>query len=271
MNKIECLSYLNGVIHGDAWLTDKSFGLLCKDRDFSDFFRLAVKRGLGIWLAQQIEVRGGRKYWMARRNNTNSQFDIIRSFNPHGKNLIAWWLRGLFDSEGHAGLLRMRRVSQHSYQREVSMSSTNTKTIRKAVKYLKSLGMKVSVRRYKRSSGHLGDKPVFSVFLKSSKENFSMFSGLVGSSIARKMSVLIAIPQSYKPDLRKHCQMAQLIGAKAKHDKFMIEKFPAVISGIRQLIRNGIKPTQRNCGSVPHFTSAQRYFSQSHFVRLALK
>jgi hypothetical protein len=92
----------------------------------------------------------------------------------------------------------------------------------------------------------------------------------VGCSIERKARVLAAIDGTYTADFRAHCRAAQLLGAAAKRRKTETVTRPAVVNGIRELIRRGVKPTQRNCLGIPGYATAVQ-FKHSNLVREALQ
>ena len=49
----------------------------------------------------------------------------------------------------------------------------------------------------------------------------------------------------------------------------MTETLPLVVDGVRGLIKQGVKPTQQNCRSLPGFYTVQRYVSQAVLVAMA--
>jgi hypothetical protein len=50
----------------------------------------------------------------------------------------------------------------------------------------------------------------------------------------------------------------------------MEQTLPRVLVGVRSLIADGEKPTQRNCGRIPGYWSIQRYVPQADLVEMAL-
>ena len=68
-----------------------------------------------------------------------------------------------------------------------------------------------------------------------------------------------------KIDFRKE----QLKGAKIKKNKTMNVTLPCVVKGVKKLIENGIKPTQRACRSIPGYNSIQRYIKQKDLITMA--
>lgn len=62
---------------------------------------------------------------------------------------------------------------------------------------------------------------------------------------------------------------AQLLGAKAKKRKTMMITLPKVVDGVKKLIAQNIKPTQRACRSIKRYSSIQRYISQPNLIKMA--
>lgn len=46
---------------------------------------------------------------------------------------------------------------------------------------------------------------------------------------------------------------------------------PTVAREVRALIKSGVKPTQRNCRSIPGFHSVQRHVSQAALITMAME
>lgn len=187
--------YLAGVLHGDGWCTNLTIGLKVKDYDFSLAFCHNLNIGFGFSLKPRLDERG---YWLVRTSNKKGYFSHIKSYQPRNKEEIAAWLKGVFDSEGNASLLKSK-ISLNSWNRRVSMYSTDYETITKIESYLLQLGMPNVTRKMKATKGHKGTKPVYEIKLRSSQENFQCFYSLVGSSIKRKNDVLERIPKTYQP------------------------------------------------------------------------
>jgi hypothetical protein len=259
------LAYINGVLHGDGWCK-QALGLRVKDYDFCETFANAVNIVEGLNKKPRLDERG---YWLFRVSNKTGKFDHLLHFEPSNDNEYAAWVRGLFDSEGNAQLTPLR-ISPNSFHRRIAIYSTEVSTLNKASLYLTSLDIPTTMRATKSSAGHKGTKTVYELKVRSSRNNFQLFSEKIGSSIKRKQIVLNAIPSSYHPDFSQHCREAQLKGAAAKHYKLMTETVPNVVKGIRALIDQGIKPTQRACRIIPGFNSIQRYFSQAKLVSMAM-
>jgi hypothetical protein len=144
-------------------------------------------------------------------------------------------------------------------------------TLKRAQLYLEQLGIQAKIRPQKNSTGHKGTKTVYQLALVHSSTNFSRFAWLVGSNIARKRDVLFALPLSYTADMTALMRQAQRKGAEAKHRKTMEVTLPAVVEGIRKLIRQGIKPTQQACRSIPGYHSVYRWVKQGELVAMALE
>lgn len=262
-------AYLAGVVLGDGWLSgattkNRILGLRVADADFAAAFAEAVSAAFGRRAKPRRDERG---YWVVRTSNRDGVLDELRTVEPV---LVeqGTWLRGLFDSEGNAQLTRLRS-GPNCFGRRVAFYSTNLETLDRAAYYLTALGMLSGLSEVRPTRGHLGTKPVFQLRLLASREAFDVFRTLVGSSIGRKRAALDAIVASYEADLPAARRRAQLLGAEAKHRKLMKDTLPAVVNGVADLIRRGVKPTQRNCRVVPGFNSVQRHVSQSSLVDLA--
>lgn len=186
--------YLAGVICGDGWCTRRTLGLRCADEDFARTFARAILKGYGIAITCYQDERG---YWLVRARNGTGRFDHLLEFEPKTKIEMAHWIRGLFDSEGNASLCKSK-MSKNSWNRRVAIFSTTTKTLDRAAEYLHSLGI-VTLRYIEsRSVGHKGDRIVHQLRIRPGKENFRLFSEIVGSSIRRKMKALKRMPLTYR-------------------------------------------------------------------------
>lgn len=258
-------AYIAGALHGDGWCTASSIGLRCKDRDFAHAFCAALNE---VCMLRTRVVTDERGYALVRTANTRNRFSNLPSFIPSNETEVAAWIKGLFDSEGNAQLTKMP-TGVNCYHRRVAMYSTSLSTLQVAGKYLTILGISTRIRATKNSRGHKGSKTVFELALRCSKENFHTFANVVGSSIARKQCRLIAIVDSYVPDLSEACRANQKLGAIAKHRLAISRHGPVVLEGIRQLIKIGIKPTQRACRSIAGYNTLQRYYHQSNLVEMA--
>ena len=267
---MKCLSlwqpYIAGVLHGDGWCTRKTIGLRCKDRDFSIAFSNALKDSSLTTSGSRQDERG---YWLVCVSNRTGKFSHLKRYQPRGRAEIAAWLRGLFDSEGNAQLLKLKKW-KNSYHRRVAMFSTVQATLKRAKRYLKRLGIVAKIVSHKNSKGHKGKKKVYQLKLKCSKGNFSLFSTIVGSSIGRKKRALGSIVDTYCRDLSASFRAAQLKGAatKCKTRKTII--IPRVLKEIRQMIDAGIKPTQRGCYAIKGYTSALGFAPHSKLVAMAM-
>jgi hypothetical protein len=262
---MESIAYLAGVLNGDGYISNV-FGLNVKDKEFSEAFSKALEDGFGYKVLPKQDKRG---MWIVRKGSRTGQFDFLRTYGPETENEKGRWLRGLFDSEGNAMLLQLKKVGENSYHRRVSIYSTNFDTLTRAGKYFSDLGINYKIHPTKNSKSHRGSKVVFELALCGSQQNYARFYKLVGSSIPRKQDVLEKIPASYRPDISEHCRQIQLKGAKTKFNKTMTTTLPVVIQGIKRLINDGIKPTQRACRIVPGYNSIQRYFPQEELIVMA--
>lgn len=263
---MDAIPYLSGVVHGDGWC-GQALGLRVNDQDFAQAFATAIHQAFGVVTTPKQDERG---YWLTRTTNKDGRYNHLLTFEPTTPEEYAAWVRGLFDSEGNAQL-RLNGTTLHSFGRRVAIYSTNYATLERASRYLSSLALPTYLRGTKNSVGHKGTRIVYELTLAASQLNYARFASAVGSNIARKQTILDAIPGSYRPDRRAHCQAAQLEGARAKHTKTMTITLPAVVEGVRELIRQGVKPTQRACRIIPGYDSIQRHVPQNELIAMALK
>lgn len=245
LTKSVALAYLSGVLHGDAWLT-KELGLRCADNDFAEAFAAALQPAFGIQRSPRRDERG---YWLLRLGNASGRFDGLRVVEIQTDDERAAWLRGLFDSEGNANLHRVRG-GPSSWGRRLAMYSTEPGTLRLAGERMVALGIKSRLRATKNSASHKGTKTVYEIALSGSRENYSRFADLVGSSIARKRETMIRIVDSYQADISAHCREKQLRGAATKTRRTLESTIPAVVAAIRVRIETGQPTTIRACAAV---------------------
>ena len=140
-------AYLAGVLHGDGWCTRLTLGLRAKDQDFVQAFCQAVNDVFDMDLAPRLDDRG---YWLVRTSNKTGKFDWLRDYNPRDNREVGRWLRGLFDSEGNAQLVKRPSLGPNSYQRRVAMYSTNLMTLQQGLHYLIHLGISAKIRTTKK-------------------------------------------------------------------------------------------------------------------------
>lgn len=193
--KQESLAYLAGVILGDGWCTKLTLGLRVADEDFALEFHRCVTQVFKVMLSCRIDERG---YWLVRTSNKTGKFNCLIDYEPITNSEKAVWIRGMFDSEGNAQLIPSK-MSANSWNRRAAFYSTNMETLSRTASYLSDLGMASRTREMKASASHIGTKPVYELSLRSSRQNYSLFAELVGSSIQRKREVLKKIPGSYQP------------------------------------------------------------------------
>ena len=256
--------YLAGVLHGDGWCSPLTIGLRCKDQDFAEAFAAALSSGFE---GKFIPRRDERGYWLIRKGNKTGRFNHLRNYQPTDDDERAAWLRGLFDSEGNAQCLSRPRLGPNSFQRRIDIYSTEQGTLEKASEFLGTLGIRHTIRATKNSSTHKGTKIVFELSLQK-REAFQAFAHAVGSSCARKQLVLNRIASTFL-DPAEAARRGQLKGAATKHARLLAVTLPAVIAGVRSLIAQGVKPTQRNCRTIPGYNSIQRHFRQVALIELA--
>lgn len=261
------VAYLAGVLNGDGCLDARNvFRLQVKDRDFADAFAGALLSGFGC----HCNVRPRKHYWVVTRFNGYNRFDHLRAMEPGNHAERAAWLKGLFDSEGNAALIK-RTGKERSFQRRASMYSTNQNTLNRAVAMLDSLGIPAKVRTTKNSATHLGSKTVYELLVRPSRSNYRKFLMLVGSSIYRKRLVLESIVASYQDDISACCRDAQLRGAATKRARALSVTLPDVLDQIRGLVSRGINPTQRRCWSLSGYAAVSHHFLHSKIVAMALQ
>lgn len=203
-------AYVAGVVAGDGWCTDKSFGLHCKDRDFADAFVSAVQQASGTLL----NLRDDQGYWRATRSNRDGRFNEIGLYRPASESELCYWLRGLFDSDGNAQLWHMPHVSPGAYHRRVAIFKTDLNVLETASDYMATLGIRHTIRSTKNSPSHMGTKTVYGLFVQR-RDGFTAFRDKVGSSIARKADTLDLIVTTYQPNT-DYCRRAQTLGVAAR-------------------------------------------------------
>ncbi|KOU59911.1 hypothetical protein ADK57_32095 [Streptomyces sp. MMG1533] len=189
-------AYLAGVLRGDGWLNN-DLCLRVADRDFAETFAAAIRDGYNCTAKVNVDERG---YFLVRRHSAG-RFEHLRTFKPGSPEEQAAWLRGYFDSEGNAQLTPRRANGARSFSRRVSFYSTNEETLRMADGHLATFGLTTRRCTFKPSKGHLGTLPVHELALRSSKQQYSTFAELVGSSIERKRNTLALIAASYCDDM----------------------------------------------------------------------
>lgn len=193
--------YLSGCLQGDACITGgqrKSprgyLRLRCKDVDFAVAFRDAILAAFQRRTAVECGTDG---YYDVRSYNGHGRFDALRTLRPTYHEEKEAWLRGLFDSEGNALCIRHPSQGPRSWERRVSIFSTNLVTLETARAFLDDLGIPCRLRRWHCGTGHLGTKPVHALLLNAGRDHFALFAARVGSSIERKRRTLELIPQTY--------------------------------------------------------------------------
>lgn len=262
---MSAVAYLSGVLHGDGWCTAHAFGLRVADEDFARAFSAALTEVYGLGIAPKRDERG---YWLTRTSNKTGRFTPLLTFEPSTDEERAAWVRGLFDSEGNAQLWPLPIMSANSYGRRVAIYSTNRDTLDRATHYLTALGVSTALSEQRHSNGHKGTRPVYELRVRGSRSNYARFADLVSSNIARKRDTLDRIPASYRADTG-YCREGQRKGATTRHARTMNETLPRVVEGVRELLRNGIKPTQRACRCIPGYDSVQRHIRQADLIALA--
>lgn len=257
-------SWLAGVLHGDGYCTAKGIGLYVKDvefaKEFADSLDVIYERRVGSFLDK-------RGLWMTRSSNKAGIFDEAKGFSPISLEEKAMWVRGLFDSEGNAQLMKYKQW-ENSYHRRVAMYSTLMPTLLMAQEYLSDLGIATKIYTTKNSATHIGPKTVYELKLKSGMGNFSKFSTMVGSCIPRKQKSLEKIVFTYCDDLPTMCRAAQSKGAATKRMKRENVTLPLIIKEIKNLQNSGIKPTQRECSKIKGHASVLNLMRHSELMKL---
>lgn len=258
-------AHLSGVVHGDGWVA-QSIGLRVKDEDFATTFADALAIAFGCTARPRRDERG---YWLIRVGNKSGRFNGLLALEPATNAERGAWLRGLFDSEGCAYLGRAK-ISANSYNRSVTMYSTNLTTLERAVRFLAAIEIRATIGQRKNGAGHWGTKTVYELDVSPGRENYKRFAELVGSSLARKAATLKAIPDSYRLDPKEHVRRAQKLGAATRRARTLATVLPAYLAGVRQLVEYGKKPTQRACAAIPGHSALMRYFKHSELVQKAI-
>ncbi len=204
--------YVAGVLHGDGWCTEKSLGLRVKDKDFADAFATAMN---GIMQTNIGVRRDERGYWTVRASNRTGRFTHLRGYEPLNNEERAMWLRGFFDSEGNAQILKSPS-GPNSWHRRVAFYSTNLVTLGIAAAFLHHLDIAHSISVIKNSKSHKGKKPVSELRLRR-RAAFQRFAVYVGSNIARKQHRLEQIGDTYQPEGWQARNWAKAIASRYPH------------------------------------------------------
>ncbi len=127
------------------------------------------------------------------------------------------------------------------------------------------------LRKMSDNKTRYGSKKMYNLILVQDKGNFIRFKEVVGFSIKRKIDNLLKIVNTYssKRGLLKITLKAQKKSSESANKIRTEEKLPKVLEGIRNLIRQGIKPTQRECAKIKGFYTIQRWYGQKELVDLA--
>lgn len=215
------IAYLAGCLLGDAWLATGTrrapSGYLClrvADQDFADAFAAAITAGFSVPAKVNVDERG---FYLVRKSNGGRRFDVLRGFEPLTNDARAAWLRGFFDSEGNVVCAPKPAAGPRSWDRRVSMFSTNQDTLWRARRALSALNIEAKGPvEWKGGAGRYGSKQVFAVVLISSWENYVRFGDAVGSSIGRKAAALATLPGTYQDDLKACAREAQQKGVQVR-------------------------------------------------------
>jgi hypothetical protein len=258
-------AYIAGVLHGDGYCTEKGFGVTAADKDFVTAFAEASYRIYGV----KPTVGVDRTYWRFFKGNTSGKFSSAKFYNPVNDEEKAMWVRGLFDSEGNANLTD--NVGARGYtHRRISIYSTEISTLHKAGKFLEDHGIEYRIRETKNSASHIGSLVVYELALRG-QEDFERFNKFVGSSIARKRIAMCEIVSSYLSLAERDFIFidARKRGGATNRTRTATQTLPAVLIGIKDLISAGVKPTQRNCRSIPGYNTIQTRYPQAELVQMA--
>lgn len=253
--------YLAGVLHGDGF-NGKKIGLLAKDKDFVEEFA----RCLNIICNQAKKPIPRGDYWEVRIGNKTGKFNFIKDTIPISIEQKGAWIRGFFDSDGTATFSKLKKYP-NSYCRSIRICKSKMDVLEKCAQYLRDINIPCKIVSKAHGTGHFGTKPMFEVKISICKENCERFKNLVGSSIARKFKNLCLMCEYQNPD--EYLRRGQLIGAAAKKKKTIEIMLPSVVKGIKSLLDNGIKPTQRNCRSIIGYNTIQTRYSQSDLIQMA--
>jgi hypothetical protein len=273
------VAYLAGVLAGDGYLSKPTrgrlhgiLGLHVADEDFARAFAEAVRVAYGVGPAVRRERAG---YWRVARYNGYGRFDGLlpyRSFRTDDDDERAAWLRGFFDSEGNASLLRLRK-GVNSWSRRVCVFNTDLRILGTAADFLAALGYLTVQSHVPPDAGHLGTLPVYQLRLRQSRENFERFATQVGSSIGRKQRTLDAIANSYTSaeELLAITLRTQACGAASKRRR-RGEQLPEVLEAIRAIHAEGGEITDtRLRKEVSGFWPQYRVHGYKELVAMALQ
>ena len=253
------LSYIAGVYLGDGYLTNggATIGLHVKDRDFAEAFATAIDCAFGL----SVQVRQEGKYWRARIRR-KGLFDRIPFFIPRSNVHRAYWLRGLFDSDGNAQLYRSL-ASPGAKNRRVAIYNTTATTIDRACRYLQYLGIccKVNETSAHLQPSHHGSAVVLELKVVGGRESFQAFAEQIGSCIDRKRRTLTAIA-TYE-EKSEYCKRGGLASAVVRWGGRTHCNHGHRLSG------NNIKLTRR--GAKRCRTCARRQRMESYYRRKAAK
>lgn len=261
-NKIEAEAYVSGVLHGDGWCTKYSLGMRVKDKDFSEAFANALNQVFSFNLETKVDERG---YWLVRKSNRSGRFSHLKNKEIKTTDEIIFWLRGLFDSEGNASIF-LHAGTANCYSRRISMYSTNTETLQKAVDYLAILKIPSAFRGIKNSVGHKGTKPMYELLVKAGQQNYKRFLEIIGSNIERKRETMKDIVKSYVPNLSESCRNAQLKGAATKRNKRMNETLPRVIKEMQKLKQTNNVLTYKVCANIKGYLTLLKHFTHKQLI-----
>lgn len=193
-------AYVLGVLCGDGWVTlSKSYriGLSVKDKDFAMKFVESLKKSYGVKCAIYRRLRKN-KNWNAQYTVSFSSKRACQDVSSYGtfncvdwrvpkqilnssdKQVIGYFLRGFYDSEGH--------VNASYYQ----LKATNTNW--EGLKGIMALLTKFNVHFITTSKKHKNDKykPCYEVLITGS-DSYKLFKKYVGFSIKRKQKALLKL------------------------------------------------------------------------------
>lgn len=261
MNAREAKCYLAGCLKGDAWITSgkQALCLRCADYEFAKHFSRCLYKAFGLFAKVSVDERG---YYLVRKCHKPSNFKSLLTLEPKSDREKRKWLQGVFDSEGSVEAKQTLR--NDNWNRRIAMFSTNKETLLRVQKYLSHFNIEFRpLAKWSMTEGHLGNKQVYAVVLKSSQRNFFKFQRRVGFNIFRHQVNVIRLCCSYSVKSRKElAREAQAKGAEVKRQRFLKEIFPQVLKSLKEYIKSGGKPTIVECSKhVFKYSTALNYFN----------
>lgn len=208
------LGYMIGAILGDGDVSHSGFRLTVTDKEFADeFARLSRIVGFANCKTKSSRQLGGKQFYEARMGSIDfGRWFLAKKYLKHFRHSAFkhGFLRGLFDAEGSANVVRAKR---NYPQTEVSwindpllrpkwradFTNTDLKLLKLVNSWLNQFGfksylydLKTPIGKVRIVSGHrfIARKPTYRVQL-TGNENVCAFLSFVGPSIPSKRLVFL--------------------------------------------------------------------------------